>query len=57
MPMPPLKTPTEMVTNDIGTVHTPNNNRTEPGQGEQTTLPINNVRNFADTLQPGASDV
>ena len=44
-----LETPTETVTKDVGTIRTPNNNRTELGQGEQITLPINNVRNFADT--------
>ena len=55
--MPSLETPTEMVTNDVDTIRTPDNNRTEPGQGEQTTLPINNVRNFADSIQPGANNI
>jgi len=55
--MPSLKTPTETVTNDVNAIRTPENNQTEQGQGEQTTLPIHNVRNLAGTIQPSASDV
>ena len=56
-PMPSLETPAEMITNDVGLVRTPDNNQTEPSQGEQTNPPINNVRNFAGTIQPGVSDI
>ena len=56
-PMPSLETPAETVTNDVSTIRTPDNNRTEPSQGEQITPPINNVRNFASTIHPGMSDI
>ena len=55
--MPSLETPAETVTNDIRTVRTPDNNRTEPSQVEQINPPINNVRNFAGTTQAGMSDI
>ena len=55
-PMPLLETLTETITNDVGAICTPNNNRTELGQGEQVTLLINNVRNFANVPQPGANN-
>ena len=56
-PMPSLETPAETVTNDIGTIRTPDNNRTEPSQVEQINPPINNVRNFAGTTQAGMNDI
>ena len=49
-PMPLLETPAETVTNDVDTVRTPENNRTEPSQGEQIIPPINNMQNFAGTI-------
>ena len=55
--MPSLETPTETVTHKAGIIRTPDNNRTKPGQGEQITLPVNNVQNFVGTIQPGANDI
>ena len=55
--MPSLETPTKTVTNDVGTIHTSDNNRAEPGQGEQITPPINNLRNFTGTIHPGVNDI